>query len=99
MERTRLGLIIAIGGVIIFLIAMLILLPEISLYVPALLVMFIGITMIGIGGAIAKGFDRSLDVPETDCYYCNGSGKIQGPEGSESCPRCGGTGLARPDDE
>lgn len=98
MERSRRGLLIAIIGVILFLVAMFVILPVNELYVVALLIMFIGITLIGTGGAIAKGFDKSLDVPESDCYYCNGTGKIKGAEGMETCPRCGGTGLARPDD-
>ncbi|TFG31571.1 30S ribosomal protein S27ae [Candidatus Thorarchaeota archaeon] len=33
-------------------------------------------------------------MPHDDCYYCEGDGMID----SETCPRCGGTGLARNDD-
>jgi len=54
--------------------------------------------MIGIGSAIVKGIEVSLDIPEGECYYCNGSGKIGKSEEQETCPRCGGSGLARSDD-
>jgi RecJ-like exonuclease len=69
------------------------------LYLVALLIMFSAVILIGIGSALAKGYDRSIDVEPVYCYYCEGSGKIEGTLGPEVCPRCGGTGLARPEDK
>ena len=70
--------------------------PE--FYLLALLLMFGGAILIGVGGALVKGFDSSFEVPKDDCYYCSGNGKVKTEDGFDTCPRCGGTGLARPDD-
>ncbi|UCE11845.1 MAG: hypothetical protein JSW61_07905 [Candidatus Thorarchaeota archaeon] len=98
MDRARKGLLLAISGVFLFLAAAFILYPIAEFYIVSLVTMFIAAVLIGLGSAVAKGFDKSLDVPSADCYYCGGSGRIKGIEGTETCPRCGGTGLARPDD-
>ncbi len=79
-------------GAFAFIISLFVLLPL--NYILSLLSMFGSVVLIGIGVAFAKGVDKTLDPPREECYYCNGSGKVEG----ETCPRCGGTGLARPDD-
>ena len=98
MDRMRIGIILTIVGVLVFIVSLYILLNFVELYLPSLLALFLAVVLIGLGSALAKGFDRSIDVQTDLCYYCEGTGKIQGVEGSETCPRCGGTGLARPDD-
>jgi hypothetical protein len=99
MDRMRSGLILAIVGVLVFIISLYVILNFVEFYLLSLLSMFLGVVLIGLGSALAKGFDRSLDVETDLCYYCEGTGKIKGIEGPETCPRCGGTGLARPDDQ
>ncbi|MHA1961456.1 MAG: hypothetical protein ACW99U_14635 [Candidatus Thorarchaeota archaeon] len=98
MERARKGLLLAVCGVILFLSAAIFLYPIPEFYIASLVSMFIAAVLIGLGSAVAKGFDKSLDVPSDDCYYCEGTGRTKGADGTETCPRCGGTGLARPDD-
>ena len=98
MERARKGLFIALIGVFLFVLSFFALLNAPDLYLLSLVLMFVAVVLIGLGSAVAKGFDSSLDSPTDDCYYCKGTGRIGGPDGSETCPRCGGTGLARADD-
>ncbi|TFF91378.1 hypothetical protein EU545_04280 [Candidatus Thorarchaeota archaeon] len=98
MERRSKGMILTLAGVLILALSVLVLLPLADLYLLALISMFAGVVLIGIGGAMVKEFDNSLEAPEEDCYYCSGTGRIEGSDGYETCPRCGGTGLARPDD-
>ena len=98
MDRLRTGIIFAILGVVIFFVSLYILWSFEPLYLISLIMMFSAVVLIGLGSALAKGFDRSIDVESDLCYYCEGTGKIKGVEGPETCPRCGGTGFARPDD-
>ena len=72
---------------------MFLLLPFVDFYLLSLVLMFIGVIMIGIGGAVLKDFDKSLDLPPEECYYCNGTGSTDGTDGSVTCARCGGTGI------
>ncbi|MGV9169851.1 MAG: hypothetical protein ACOC38_07930 [Promethearchaeia archaeon] len=72
--------------------------PIESLYLHALTLMFVSAVMIGIGAAVARGFDKPLDIDSSQCYYCDGIGTIKTDVGTETCPRCGGTGI-RPDNE
>lgn len=91
MERSRLGFLLILLGVIIFLASLFVILPlSSSLYVISLFGMFAGIVMIAIGIAISKEMENSLGIEREECYYCNGSGKVN----QETCPRCGGTGIA-----
>ncbi|MGY5873107.1 MAG: hypothetical protein RTV72_12730 [Candidatus Thorarchaeota archaeon] len=94
MERSRLGLIFILIGSITFVVSLIILLLQSDLYLVSLFAMFIAIVLIAIGFAYAKGVDSSLDIPSSDCYYCKGTGKVD----TETCPRCGGTGIAREGD-
>lgn len=98
MERMKYGLTMAMFGVVLFLVSFFLILPVAEFYILSLVLMFSGVVLIGIGGAFAKGFDKSLDTLSDDCYYCKGTGKKDGPDGKQTCPRCGGTGLAREDD-
>ncbi len=98
LERRSKGLILLTAGVFVLSLSVLFVLPVPGLYLQALITMFIAVVLIGIGGAMVKEFDSTLEQPEEDCYYCNGMGRIEGPDGYQTCPRCGGTGLARPDD-
>ncbi|MFW9907794.1 MAG: hypothetical protein ACFFEF_04405 [Candidatus Thorarchaeota archaeon] len=95
MERKEKAKAAALSGLIVFIGSMLFLLPIPGFYLLSLILMFIGVVLIGMGGAILKGFDKSMDVPEEECYHCKGRGKT---EDGAICPRCGGTGTARPDD-
>ncbi|MDH4214876.1 MAG: hypothetical protein OEV85_13240 [Candidatus Thorarchaeota archaeon] len=91
MEKSRFGFGLGLIGASVFLISLILLLPMSGIYyLPSLLGMFVGTVMIAIGVAIAKGADSSLEPRKEDCYYCQGSGKVN----RETCPRCGGTGIA-----
>ena len=94
MERSRLGLVFIFIGAILFVISFFVLLSYTDLYLLSLFIMFISVILIAIGFAYAKGVDSSIDFPTDDCYHCKGSGKVN----TETCPRCGGTGIAREDD-
>lgn len=94
MERSRLGLVFILVGVILFVISFFVLLSFTDLYLHSLFAMFLSVVSIAIGFAYAKGVDSSIDYPSDDCYHCKGTGKVN----TETCPRCGGTGIAREDD-
>ncbi|TFG10846.1 hypothetical protein EU538_00650 [Candidatus Thorarchaeota archaeon] len=98
MNRRSKGMFLSLAGVFVLVSSILILLPVPELYLLSLICMFVGVVLIGVGGAMVKEYDNNLDEPDEDCYYCNGMGRIEGPDGFETCPRCGGTGLARSDD-
>jgi len=98
MERRKKGFTFAILGILLFLISLMLLLQIRDFYLGSLLTMFIAVVLIGLGGAIAKGYDIKLETTTEECYFCNGSGKIEVVEGSEICPRCGGTGKAIAED-
>jgi hypothetical protein len=98
MDRKRIGLLLVIIGFVQFFIALFFILPIPYLYLASLFMMFLAVVIIGVGAAFARGVDSSLDIPSDDCYYCKGTGKIKIGEEFETCPRCGGSGLARPDD-
>jgi len=99
LDRKRSALVFLVVGIVLFVLSMFYLLPLEGLYVPALVIMFAGVIMIGIGGAVLKGIDRSLGIPEGECRFCKGTGRISDPTGTATCPRCGGTGKARADDK
>ncbi|MHA1246558.1 MAG: hypothetical protein ACTSPE_04470 [Candidatus Thorarchaeota archaeon] len=94
MERSKKGLLAAIVGMVFFVTAALFLLPSDDAYLLALVLMFVGVVMIGAGAALAKGFDKNLDLPSEECYFCGGTGIVDSPTGRAPCPRCGGTGIA-----
>lgn len=94
MERIKVGPGLIIIGIILFFVSLFVILPIPAFYLASLFSMFVAVVMIGVGAAFAKGVDSSLDIPSDECYYCGGSGK----KDTEVCPRCGGSGLARPDD-
>jgi hypothetical protein len=98
MDRKRTGIILVVMGVLIFFASLYVLWTFEFLYLASLLMMFSAVVLIGLGSALVKGFDRSIDVEVESCYYCEGTGKIKGVEAPETCPRCGGSGLARPED-
>ncbi|MGY5863559.1 MAG: hypothetical protein RTV41_03085 [Candidatus Thorarchaeota archaeon] len=95
MERRKVGPGLIVIGIILFILSLLVILPIIPLYLASLFMMFVAVVLIGVGAAFAKGVDSNLDIPRDECYYCKGTGK----KAEEVCPRCGGSGLARPDDE
>ena len=92
MERRRKGFTFAILGILLFLVSMVLLLQVPDFYLGSLVTMFIAVVLIGLGGALAKGYDIKLETTTAECYFCNGSGKIESKGNSEVCPRCGGTG-------
>ncbi len=98
MERRNIGILLAIFGVALFLGTLFIILPIPGLYIISLFLMFVAVVLVGVGAAFARGVENSLDVPSDECYYCRGTGKIKSGEEFGTCPRCGGSGLARPDD-
>jgi len=98
MERKKRGLLLVLAGVLVFAVSLVLLLYFDDLYFIALVSLFIGVVLIGIGTALAKEMDASIEMPREDCYYCRGTGKIDAEDQEETCPRCGGTGLAREDD-
>lgn len=98
MDRKTIGLILAAIGLVLFVVTLFFILPIPGLYLPSLFMLFLAVVLIGVGAAFARGVDSSLDTPSDDCYYCEGTGKIKSGEEYSTCPRCGGSGLARPDD-
>jgi len=94
MERSRLGLVFILIGVLLFVTSIFVLLLYSELYLVSLFTMFLSVVLIAIGFAYAKGVDSSIDFPSDDCYHCKGTGKVE----TEVCPRCGGSGIARKDD-
>ena len=98
MERQTIGPILVIVGVALCLGTLFFVLPIPGLYIISLFMMFLAVVLVGVGAAFARGAGKSLDVPTDDCYYCKGTGKIKSGEEFGTCPRCGGSGLARPDD-
>ncbi|MHA2140736.1 MAG: hypothetical protein ACXADC_02140 [Candidatus Thorarchaeota archaeon] len=98
MERRRRGLFLATIGFLVFVISLVLLLYFAELYLLALLLLFVGVVFIGMGTALAKEIDASIELPSDDCYYCRGTGKIGSGDKEETCPRCGGTGISRQDD-
>jgi hypothetical protein len=98
MERQTIGILLAIFGVALCLGTLFFILPIPGMYIISLFMMFLAVVLVGVGAAFARGADKSLDVPSDDCYYCKGTGKVKSGEEFSTCPRCGGTGLARPDD-
>ncbi|MHA1771918.1 MAG: hypothetical protein ACTSYL_03640 [Candidatus Thorarchaeota archaeon] len=94
-ERTKNGLMLAIVGTIIFVIAFFFVLPIEDLYIAALFLLFVAVILIGVGGALALGFDKSIEIPSEACYFCKGTGMVDSPTGGRMpCPRCGGTGIS-----
>lgn len=99
MDRKTTGMLLSIIGVALFLGSLFFILPIAGFYIISLFLMFIAVVLVGVGAAFARGAERSLDVPKDDCYYCKGTGRIKSGTEYSTCPRCGGTGLARPDDK
>ncbi|MHA1936014.1 MAG: hypothetical protein ACW97A_12085 [Candidatus Thorarchaeota archaeon] len=98
MNRKNQGSLLVLVGLASFFSSLFLILPLPGFYLLSLIIMFGGVILVGVGSAIARGFDNSLDSPRSECYYCNGSGKHTIGEEEELCPRCGGTGFARQDD-
>ena len=98
MDRKQRGLLLIATGVVLFAISLVMLLYFGDFYLIALAIMFVSVVFIGLGTALAKGIDASIEIPRDDCYYCSGTGKIESEGEQTTCPRCGGTGLAREDD-
>ncbi|MHA2026579.1 MAG: hypothetical protein ACW98U_11835 [Candidatus Thorarchaeota archaeon] len=95
MDRRKFGPGFVVIGVVLFVSSLFVILPMPTLYLTSLFLMFVAVVLIGVGAAFVKDVDRNLDVPRDECYYCQGTGR----KAEEVCPRCGGSGLARPDDE
>ena len=98
MERQTIGSLLVVIGVALCLGTLFFVLPIPGLYIVSLFMMFFAVVLVGVGAAFARGADKSLDVPTDDCYYCKGTGMVKSGEESGTCPRCGGSGWARPDD-
>ncbi|MHA1484453.1 MAG: hypothetical protein ACTSPR_03935 [Candidatus Thorarchaeota archaeon] len=98
MDRKKKGFTFAILGIMLFLLSLVLLLQMPDFYLGSLMIMFVAVVFIGLGGALAKGYDITLETTTEECYFCKGSGKIEGRETSEVCPRCGGTGKALPEE-
>ena len=98
MERKKKGFMFATLGILLFLVSLILLLQIPDFYLGSMLTMFIAVVLIGLGGAIAKGYDIKIESITEECYFCNGLGKIKAIDGSEICPRCGGSGKALPED-
>ncbi|MFW9808832.1 MAG: hypothetical protein ACFFE6_05545 [Candidatus Thorarchaeota archaeon] len=94
MVRKKVGTGLIATGIVIFVITLFMLLPIPAFYLVSLFILFVSVVLIGVGAAFAKGVDKTLDVPSDECYYCKGTGRRD----AEVCPRCGGSGLSRPDD-
>ncbi len=94
------GILFALIGIGIFLVSLFVFLPITEFYLLALILLFISVVLIGVGGALVKEFDGNgtLEIASDECHYCNGSGLVGNSEDRQKCPRCGGTGLARPED-
>ena len=99
MKRNQKGILSILFGLILFIIGFFIILPIEQFYLASLFILFFACVLIAVGGAMLKEIDASLETPSDDCYYCKGTGMITDSGGSKgTCPRCGGTGIARADD-
>jgi hypothetical protein len=98
MDRKTIGPLLAIFGVALCFGSLFYILPLPGFYIVSLFMLFIAVVLVGVGAAFARGADSSLDIPTDDCYYCKGTGKIKSGYIFDTCPRCGGSGLARADD-
>ena len=95
MERKQRAGILVIFGTFLFLASMFLVLPIPEFYLLALILMFLAIICIGVGGASIIGLDKELDHPDEECYLCSGTGKAK--DGDGVCSRCGGTGVTPPE--
>ncbi|MHA1863137.1 MAG: hypothetical protein ACTSWA_05155 [Candidatus Thorarchaeota archaeon] len=66
MERSRLGLIFILIGVLLFVTSFFVLLLYSELYLGSLFTMFLSVVLIAIGFAYAKGVDSSIDFPSNE---------------------------------
>ncbi len=98
MDRKTIGPLLAIFGVALCFGSLFYILPIPGFYIISLFMIFFSVVLVGVGAAFARGADSSLEIPSDDCYYCKGTGKIKSGAMFDICPRCGGSGLARPDD-
>ncbi len=94
MEKKNKGAVLLGLGAVAFLASIALILPIPEYYLLSLVLTFVGIVLLGIGGAMIKGFDRSLDPEREACYYCKGTGRVEEAGEENVCPRCGGTGIA-----
>ena len=97
MDRQTIGPLLATFGVVLCFGSLFYVLPIPGFYIVSLFMIFFAVVLVGVGAAFARGAERSLDVPSDNCYYCKGTGKVKSGEVFDTCPRCGGTGLSRPD--
>ena len=88
----------AVLGTLLFLVSLVLLLQVPGFYLGSLVTMFIAVVLIGLGGALAKGYDIKLETTTAECYLCNGSGTVESKGSLGVCPRCGGSGKALPED-
>ncbi|MHA2379152.1 MAG: hypothetical protein ACXADS_07735 [Candidatus Thorarchaeota archaeon] len=98
MDRKKRGLVLAACGIALLVLSFFILLSYADLYLASLALMFVSVVLIGLGTALARGIDSNIEEPRDECYFCSGTGRTKSGEETETCPRCGGTGLARSDD-
>ncbi|MHA1964279.1 MAG: hypothetical protein ACW97G_06795 [Candidatus Thorarchaeota archaeon] len=98
MDRKMVGLLFVIMGIVLCFGTLFFILPIPGMYIISLFMMFFAVVLVGVGAAFSRNAESSLDIPSDDCYYCQGAGKIKSGEEFDTCPRCGGSGLARPDD-
>ncbi|MHA2057938.1 MAG: hypothetical protein ACW979_09945 [Candidatus Thorarchaeota archaeon] len=98
MDRKMVGLLLVIMGIVLCFGTLFFILPIPGMYIISLFMMFFAVVLVGVGAAFSRNAESSLDIPSDDCYYCQGTGKIKSGEEFDTCPRCGGSGLARPDD-
>ena len=61
MERSRLGLLLILIGVILFVISLIFVLLYFDLYLISLFAMFVSVVMIAIGFAYTKGLDNPVE--------------------------------------
>ncbi|MHA1134992.1 MAG: hypothetical protein ACTSSE_00735 [Candidatus Thorarchaeota archaeon] len=64
MERSRLGLVLILIGVILFVISLFVVLLMFDLNLLSLFAMFISVILIAVGFAYTRGFDNSIDASE-----------------------------------
>ena len=59
MERSRIGLVLILVGIILFFISLLVVLLQFDFYLPSLFAMFISVVMIAIGFAYTRADEPS----------------------------------------
>ena len=92
MDRKQRGLLLIATGVLLFAISLVMLLYFGDFYLIALAIMFVSVVFIGLGTALAKGIDASIEIPRDDCR--TGTGALADRSCTHQPPDCRAAGRS-----